>query len=382
VASTHYKHNLLMLSGDSSIAQGQQGAFYEMLRRFAPYWARVDILTPRGDSAQARTLHDNVCVHPSPWHRALQPLFIRQQGGRLLAERGYGLVVSHDFGFFYNGIGACWLLHDRNLALPLVSEIHHVEGYPQAVTWREKAWRAAAMRYLPFVGRRAAAIRVVNQREVPDLLRRLGIPDEKIRVLPSLYLDLSVFRPADSHICYDVLFVGRLAANKGVLTLLQAVQQVQQTHPQVKLAIRGAGPLRAQIEQFMQAHGLTQNVQFLPRADTAQDMAQLYRQAKMLVCASTVEGNPRVTIEAMACTVPVISTPVGVMPDVLRDGDNGYLFQWDADELAAKIRTLLDDEALRVRMGKAGRDAVQRFEADAMIRQYALAYHEIAANDD
>lgn len=368
--------NLLMLSGDSSVAQGRQGAFYEMLRRFARHWSRLDIITPSAPCAAPRCIHDHVYIHPANASRALQPLFIRRKGAQLLAERPYALVVSHDYGFFYNGIGAWWLLRNRNI--PYVSEIHHVEGYPRAVSLRERAWRAAAMRYLPFVAKRAAAIRVVNRNEVPTLLRKLGVPDDKILVLSSLYLDFEVLQAQDVPKRYDLLFVARLAANKGILTLLRAVAQVKHTHPQLQLAIRGDGPLRTQAEAFIVENDLAQNVQFLPRVADAQAMTTLYNQATMLVCASTVEGNPRVTAEAMACGVPVISTPVGIMPEIMQDGVSGLFFNWDADELAAKIRLLLDDAALRERLGAAGRRAVQPFDADTVIARYAEAYRALA----
>lgn len=365
-----------MLSGDSSVARGIDGAFHQMLARFARYWERIDILTPPAPDASERVIHGNVYVHPSPYHRLLQPLFIQRKGSELLKERPYDLLVSHDYGFFLNGIGAQLLLRDHRL--PLVSEIHHVEGYPRAVTLREKLWRAAAMRYLPFVGKRAAALRVVNHDEVPALLRRLGIPASRILVLYSLYLDFGIYHPVPDVVPeYDVLFVGRLASNKGILLLLEAIAQVQRSYPAVKLAIRGEGALRPEIERRAAALGISQNVHFIPRLSETAAMAALYRSARMLVCASTVEGNPRVTIEAMACGVPVLSTPVGIMPEVIQHGENGFLFDWDATELATQICNLLADEARRQQIGTAGQRSVQRFDADQVIEAYARAYHHI-----
>ena len=370
--------NLLMLSGDNSIARAQDGAFYRMLAIFSQHWSRIDILTPSAPDAKAQIIHENVYVHPSPWHRIRQPFFIKQQGAKLLSEREYALVTSHDFGFFYNGIGAYWLL--RGTTTPYVSEIHHVEGYPKAVTAREKLWRMAAMRYLPFVAKHAAAIRVVNRVEVPDLLRKIGIPEEKILVLPSLYIEFDIFRPLpEIEKQYDVLFVGRLASNKGIMLLLEAITKVKTTRPQITLAIRGNGVLKPQIETFIEKHDLAQNIRWLPRAEDNTAMAKLYNQAQMLVCASTVEGGPRVTVEAMACGVPVISTPVGIMPEIITDGENGFLSGWDSDEIAQKIRTLLDNPERTKNMAEAGREAVQQYDAETVIRAYAQGYHDLIA---
>ncbi len=368
--------NLLMLSGDATVARGQQGAFYQMLSRFSAHWDRIDIISPGGPDAATRTVYGNVHLHPSPWPKALTTLHILRKGRELLAERDYALVTSQDFGFFYIGLGA-WLL-TRGTGLPYVSEIHHVEGYPLAVTAKERLYRALARVYVPWVARRAAAIRIVNHVEMPELLRRWGVPEDRILVLPSLYMDYDVFRPLpDEAKQVDVLFVGRLVANKGLFCLLEALVQVRATHPQVTLGLRGDGPLRGALERRIEALGLADHVAWLPRQEGPDGLARLYNRARMLVCASTAEGGPRVTVEAMACGVPVISTPVGMMRELIDDGQNGLLFQWEADQLAAHIRRLLDDEPLRERLAAAGRESVQGFEAETIIANYARGYHDL-----
>jgi glycosyltransferase involved in cell wall biosynthesis len=367
-------YKLLMLSGDSSIASGMDGAFYQMLGRFSAYWERIDILTPAAKNASERTIHGNVFVHPAPNHRLLQPFFIKRRGEELLKQYQHDLLVTHDFGFFYNGIGAAWLLQGKTI--PLVSEIHHIEGYPIATNWRERLWREAASLYLPFIAKRGAYFRVVNE-DVAKQLETFGIHREKIRLLYSLYLDLERYQPQALAKQYDVLFVGRLASNKGILLLLDAIAQVRQTHPSITLAIRGEGGLEAAIRERIAQEGMEQNILFLPRVANSSAMPALYSSAKMLVCASTVEGNPRVTIEAMACGTPVISTRVGIMPSVIRSGDNGFLVDWKADEIAQAIRRLLDNEAEYRRIAEASRAAVQEFEADKTIRAYAEGYQKI-----
>jgi glycosyltransferase involved in cell wall biosynthesis len=384
--------NLLMLSGDTSLAQGRDSTFSQMIRRLSAHWDRIDVICPRAPgtgavnsgsalSSDPRQFCSNVVVHPSPWTKLLQPLFILRRGRALFAERDYALVTSHDFGLFLNGIGA-WLL-TRHTGVPYVSEIHHVEGYPRAVTWRESVYRALAMAYIRWVWRRAAAIRVVNAVEMPGLLRSLGVPSDKIRVLPSLYIDFDVFWPMSGESRqFDVLFVGRLAANKGLFTLLDAITRVKPDRPTIRLGILGQGPLRSPLERRIAALGLADQVSLIPRLDSAHDVARLMNRAGMLVCASTSEGGPRVTVEAMACGIPVISTPVGVMAELLEDGVNGLSFRWDAAELADRIRLLLADDVLRARIAEQGRQTVQRFRADEVIAQYARGYHELIRRKD
>src|SRR5207248_3183150 len=102
--------------------------------------------------------------------------------------------------------------------------------------------------------------------------------------------------------------------------------------------------LESAVKQRILHLGL-KNVTIIPRLDSAEAVARIYRQARMLVCASTSEGGPRVTVEAMACGTPVISTPVGVMSELIEDGVNGLVFDWDAGELSDKIRLVLKDDA-------------------------------------
>jgi len=368
--------NILMLSGDTALARGQEGAFSNTLRHFAPYWGRVDVLTPPVAGGAARQVYDNVFVHPAPWHVGLQPFFIWQKGRRLLRERDYALIISHDYGVFYNGLGA-WLL-SKSSGVPYVSELHHVEGHPFALTRRELVYKWLARAYIRWVWRRAAGIRVVNRGEMPTLLRDLGVPAHKILVLPSMYLDFATFHPMPTTSKrYDVLFVGRLVANKGIFTILEAVAQVRETHPELSLCVVGEGPLQKEMLARSAALGLAGCLSHIPRVDTPQELAHLYNAARMLVCASTSEGGPRVTVEAMACGTPVITTPVGIMQDLMEDGINCLVFPWHAAPLAEKIRALLEDEPMRLQLGENGEIAVQGFRADVIIHQYARGYQEL-----
>lgn len=368
--------NLLMLSGDATVAQGYEGAFSQMLGRFCKHWDRIDILCPRASGASARVIHGNVYIHPSPHHKAFQLWFILQQGRALIAEREYALITSHDFGLFYNGLGAQRL--SRLSGIPYVSEILHVEGYPRAVTLRERLYRIIAKSYIRAARSRAAAFRVMNRIEMPELLRRLGVPDEKILILPAIYIDYSIFRPLpDEARQFEVLFVGRLASNKGLFTILDAFDLARHTYPEARLGILGRGPLQRALERRIARLGLSHAVTLIERLPGPQDVARLYNRSAMLVCASTAEGGPRVAVEAMACGVPVISTPVGVMRELIIDGQNGSLFNWDARELADKICALLANEALRRQVAEVGRQSVQGFDADSVIAAYARGYQEL-----
>ena len=135
---------------------------------------------------------ENVFFHPSTLSKALHPKFILQRGQRLARERNYDLIVSHDYGFFLNGIGAAWL--SKKIGVPYISEIHHVEGYPRAATLREKIQPTLTWLYVQWAKHHALGFRIVNERELKPLLLKWGVPSEKIHLLYSLYLDFDVFK--------------------------------------------------------------------------------------------------------------------------------------------------------------------------------------------
>jgi D-inositol-3-phosphate glycosyltransferase len=142
----------------------------------------------------------------------------------------------------------------------------------------------------------------------------------------------------------------------------------------------GKGPLLAATRA--RAKSLGDNVRFVEWVESPSDLARIYQRSRICVCASTCEGGPRFTVEAMACGTPVVSTPVGVMRELLEAGDKGRLCGFDAVSLADALHELLSDESRRLAMGRAAQAAAQRFEYGAAIRAYAEGLHALARASD
>lgn len=370
--------NLLMLSGDTQLATGKHGVFFGVLEVLSRSFARIDVIAPKPEGpVTTRELFGNVFLHPGAGSRAGQLSHLLTTARALHRDRRYAIATSHDYGFFYNGIAAYRL--KREFGLPYVSEIHHVPGHPLAASWRERLDKAMARVYVPFAARHAEAIRVVNRVEMPKLLRSWGIPADRIRVIPSLYLDHQVFRPQAVAKKYDLVAVGRLVANKRFDLVIDALARLKSMGRAVSLLLVGSGPLEEELLSRAQRRGVREWIRHERFLATPSDLARAYAESKMLVCASTSEGGPRVTCEAMACETPVVSTPVGLMAELIEDGANGLLFRWNVDELASSIAALLDDDAKREDMGRRARSAVLPFEREAMIAGYAKALLELAA---
>lgn len=362
---------LLMVSGDRQVVVGEKGPFHAMLKEFSRHFERIDVLCPRPDRpVSVRTIYEHVHFHPADCGRSQMPSYIVRKGGELIAEHGAELIVSHDYGWFYNGIGSARL--SRRSGVPYVSEIHHVPGHPVAADWRERFDRRIAKRYIRWATPRVVAFRVVNASEMPQLLQRWGVPREKIAVLPSLYVDLEVFRPSTAahEFDQDVLFVGRMVANKGLLRIADALARLATSGRPTSALFVGKGPVLAKLRERAKKRALT-GVRFVDWVESPGELAEIYRRSRVCVCASTCEGGPRFTVEAMACGTPVVSTPVGVMTELLESGERGRLCGFDVASLADALAFVLSDEERRRGLGDAAAREARRFEYARTIQTYA-----------
>ncbi|MCK6446338.1 MAG: glycosyltransferase family 4 protein [Planctomycetes bacterium] len=367
---------LLMLSGDRQVSIGEQGPFYAMQREFSRWFERIDVLCPKPPKPPTvATIWERVHFHPAPCGRAGMLRYLTQRGAELLNEHHHELIVSHDYGWFYNGLAAARL--SREHGVPYLSEIHHVPGFPVAADFKERVDRAVAELYVKWASDRALGFRVVNSAEMPPLLERWGAPRDKVIVLPSLYIDLEVFAPASTPppVEYDVLFVGRMVNNKGLDRIVDALAEVDRRGTKTRSLFVGKGPLRAAAMRRAQRRAL--DATFVEWVQGASDLAELYRRSRVVVCASTCEGGPRFTVEAMACGTPVVSTPVGMMTELLEDGAAGRLVGFDVETLAAGLADVLGDETERRALGREARRRAERFEYSRILRGYAEGLHRL-----
>ncbi len=380
-----------MYSGDRDVARGRVGAFHTTLAGFASHWDRIDVLTPGQPEARPTTLFDNVHVHPSPRSRFAGRRFVVGMVKELVGQRHYSLAISHDHGVFSNGFAAMEIR--SRFGIPYISEIHHVPGFPRAGSLKERVQEWIARYYVIRARNRATAFRAVNNVQMPSLLRKWGVPADKVLVLPSVYLDFEVFHPAGSTgnaesagsaagVSWDVVFCGRLDSNKGLDLLAAAAAIVARAMPQVRFLVVGDGPRAASLESDLRRRGLSDRFEIRPWVDSPADLADCYRRSRLLLCSSYSEGGPRVCLEAMACGTPVVSTPVGLMPELLDDGLTGRLVDWEPADIATALLELLNDPAAAARMARLAHDAVHPFEQTITLDNYARAYLRLAEEQE
>ena len=192
------------------------------------------------------------------------------------------------------------------------------------------------------------------------LVREFSANPEHIAVIPNA-VDTAHFSPDDNLKSPDptILYVGRLVDQKNPLNLLKAFKLVEKKVPEARLIIIGDGRLRNKLQRFIASHSSTSHlstskVQLLP--GTA-DIATYLRNAWVFALASEYEGSPNVVIEAMSSGLPVVSTRVGGVPELVQNHKTGLLVEpGDFHGLATALTTLLTDEPQLKAMGRKSRE--------------------------
>lgn len=170
--------------------------------------------------------------------------------------------------------------------------------------------------------------------------------------------DIYTVRPEPGNSIPNIICVGRLVPAKGQHILLEACSLLQKQGLVFKLTLVGDGPDRHSLEEFVASNNLEGTVTFT--GVLGQDKVRIqYDKADLFVLASFAEGVPVVLMEAMAKEIPVISTCITGIPELIEHGHDGLLARpGDAVDLSNQILTLLENPALRQLFGKAGRRKV------------------------
>jgi glycosyltransferase involved in cell wall biosynthesis len=165
---------------------------------------------------------------------------------------------------------------------------------------------------------------------------------------------------SDSATGAQLLFVSRLLHGKGLTLLLESVLQLRREGLDVELTIVGDGPARAECEQSAHSLGIVDHVQFVG-AVGQDEIRGFYERADVFCLPSFAEGIPVVAMEAMAMELPVVTTRIMGIPELVEDGETGLLVSpGRVDPLTDALRTLVCSPDERRRMGAAGRRKVMR----------------------
>jgi glycosyltransferase involved in cell wall biosynthesis len=224
--------------------------------------------------------------------------------------------------------------------------------------------------------------------QVRDDLVELGVaPAEKFSVI-RLGIDLesrvlTVDRRAEFRRLFGIPedrfvvgWIGRMTAIKRVPDVLAAFKLLRERGVEATLCLVGDGPDRDAIEQLASDLGIVRDVLFV---GYQRDVAPYYAFFDALLLPSANEGTPVVAIEALASERPVVATRVGGVPDVVDDGEDGFLVDvGDIPTLVDRLEQLARDPELRARMGKAGRErVVPRYRVERLVDDVDALYREL-----
>jgi glycosyltransferase involved in cell wall biosynthesis len=292
------------------------------------------------------------------------------------------------------------------LVLRIPCAVLHVHAASRASFWRKSAYMAVALlarwpivfhlhgggfarfhgeecsplgqRMVRFFLDRAARIVVVSERWAEWV--EVATSNRRVTCIPN-----PVVLPVQSLASREpglVLFSGRCEASKGIFDLLEAAGILRAQVPGLTIECAGDGDL-GKVERYAASMGLGARVRM--RGWLARPASeQLLARASVFVLPSHAEGLPMSLLEAMAAGCPVVATPVGGVPDLVVDGENGLLVPpGDPHALAAALARILRDPALARRLGRAARATIEaRYTAERSIDRLEQLYAGLGVRRD
>jgi glycogen(starch) synthase len=329
---------------------------YELVQELAAMGHRVTFTVPTpGDYAEVRGVHMRWPTRRSGqrWFATYDPPVgempdpmgttdgYNQWIAQLSLRESIDLIHVHDW---FGTVGAVKLA--RRLRRPLVMTVHSTEydrslGHPWTeILEREKVGLAGADQII-----------AVSRHTKEQLVQRYGVAPSRVSVV------YNAVRPTERVAQLDptrptVLYLGRLAAMKGVDTFLQAAARVASQHPNAVFVIAGEGPEFPRLLKLSAVLGLGDRVLFLGRV-TEEERVGLLARTSVFVLPSVIEPFGITALEAMAAGIPTILSKTSGVAEVV--GSAFVVDFWDVDEFASRMSELLAYPALSKTMGAAGR---------------------------
>lgn len=246
---------------------------------------------------------------------------------------------------------------------------HHTMSAAIDLDWRGSQLKRKFLRLRKrCVLKLATHIVAVSDAAREDVVEPFWVPGEKCLVFWNSLQDMAVQPAAESN-DQVILCVGRLDRTKGQDTLIRAGARIREKFPEVTLRFIGDGSIKDDLRNLAHEVKFGENCQFLGQLPHKEVLAQM-ASAYVAVTPSRHEAFGLVVIEAMSLGTPVIGTKVGGIPEIIRDGLDGFLVPPDDPQaLAAKIIFLLENPAVQQEMANNAR---QRF-LDAFEQQKVIS---------
>jgi len=183
-------------------------------------------------------------------------------------------------------------------------------------------------------------------------------PRSTVRVLPNAVTIPEVSYPnKEKRDGLQISFLGLIGERKGVFDLLKVIRKFIDKKYNISLNIGGNGEIE-RLNFMINNLGLSEYVKYLGWINE-KEKDTLLRKTDIFVLPSYGEGLPMSILEAMSYSIPVVSTPVGGIPELISDGETGFLIEpGDIDALYTKLKQLIVDDKLRLMLGEKGREVI------------------------
>jgi len=304
------------------------------------------------------------------------PLFTLAATWKVRKNRGSRIVLSH--GDVLTG-DVC-VVHAVNRAALAEKQRSGYYGWLLNPTNLWVAWRDWWM----LGGRRYRKVVAISERVRQQLKHHYHVPDEQIVTIPN-GVNLTRYRPGTEALKQEVrrefeipdgvpllLFVGNQYRLKGLEFAICALAKMNTKAFLLVVGRDVPGPFEKLTDQL----GLRDRVIF---AGSRNDLPRIYAAADALVLPTLYETFALVCLEAMACGLPVFATKVGGIEDYLTDGDNGFLIERNADDIARKLDQFLSDPKLRAAVQSRGLVTVKDYGWQQIARKYLNLFDELIA---
>lgn len=364
--------NILMISSDLSLFD-PSSRVYARTKEQATLVDRliVIVFSLRGNEKARMITEGNLSIYPT---QSLVSIFKISDafvlGRRLIGKDGALFVITAQDPFWTGTSGYLIALLSRSaLHLQLHTDIF-------SPFWRKESWRRLFEYPLAlFLLSRADAVRVVSLRLARGV-RTLGIPDERVTILP-IPTDITLLkkRPSsvDLHRAYPefekiVLSMGRLTREKDYRTLIKAFALLHHVRTDVGLIIVGHGPESDNLHFLARSFGVEKKIKFLP---WARDVAGYYQSVDVYVQSSLYEGWGLAVIEALALGTPVIMTDVGCAGEIVLDGESGLVVSpKDEESLAEAMLWMLAHPKEARNLAGQGKERVEQLATNSDALKY------------
>jgi glycosyltransferase involved in cell wall biosynthesis len=296
------------------------------------------------------------------------------------------LIHAHSYGYFQVNVSG---MNKRLRDTPFVLTPHF---HPPWSMWggdKRKQLRKIYDKVMaPTVLNAVDRIIGVSRHEMELLQEIIKFDSNKIRYIPN-GIDFSRFEPVPKPDDFlnkfkpkgnIVLYVGRLASNKGLEVLMDSAPSVLKDHPETTFVFVGEDEgMKDKLISQAKSLGILKNVLFTGHIKDEQTFLSAFAACDVFVLPSEYEAFGIVLLEAQACKKPVIGTRVGGVPEAIGDEGAGIVVEYnDKDALAETINKLLADRKIRKKMGEIGRSRVKKnFTWNNVVDQIEQVYKEL-----